>query len=206
MADDLPAIPSELLAPPGTEGLIDAIENALDPSDLPGWTIEDPGQNAWAMSIYAEAVRARDANATLAATWRSNIGEWLANANRLPQRTIDFFEVRLRDYALRLREASVDAHGKAHQKTVHAPTGKVSTRDGVPHIIVVGESEAVAWCIENMPEAVKSMLLISVISRNSEYSRADGAVLGRVVAHGTGEVIPGLAVEYPGPSATVTPS
>lgn len=164
-----------------------------------GWAITNQGSAAWALARFREALALLTGIDAQAREWHGDVDSWRAQSAAPLERTIDFFGENLRRYALLLREETA---GKT--KTVALPGGRIETHEtSRPRLIVDDEAALLAWAKANQPEAVKTEERPLVSKLAYVVQRDEGAVWGKLIEPGSGEVIPGVHAEWSPATAEV---
>lgn len=123
------------------DAIQDEVEHYLGGVELhrEPWKITNIGQADWAMRRVAEC-------RALAERYDGEVLLWQAARGRIDG-AVDWFEDRLKEWAIAERTPSV--------KTLRTAHGTVATRESKPKIAVVDEEAAIVWAKTARPEAVK---------------------------------------------------
>jgi len=204
LPDDVP-IPAELGQPddaPSDEDLAYLSPDGLSANGDAGgrlqrFRIEDDGGAEWAMRKLAAANRRIDEAEMQAEAWRKQIDEWEQRVTADPVRTIDFMTHHLTDYARRVREAD------PRQKSVVLPSGRVSGREQGQRVVVVKESEFVAWARDN---GYGHLLRPPAAPKPDAKALQAAAMVVDDTALIDGEIVPGVEIVPPDVTYSVSPS
>lgn len=219
MADDVlpPALVDD--APAWESELDEALLVGGDwPEEVSRFRIDSTGLAEWAMRKLAALARRANEVGQQAQVWRARIDLWESEELRRVQPAQGFFEGALKEWALEQRRAD------PKRATWALPSGKVSTRQAKePSVILAVDdtSEAlIEWLAgalsgEEYDAAVKTKpkVLISELRKLVKINKQDGpdveeggdrGVIYTVVLASTGELVPGVSVELPSTTVTVS--
>lgn len=178
------------------------------PHHVQGWLPADDSEADWAMGMVRHVDAEISGLQAQARAWHDRIDAWLADATRAPERRRAFFADRLEAYGRQWREAD------ERRRTLHLPSGRVTAR--VPQsatVVVADEAAVLDWLYDDdspLAEAaikrVPNSVYVSELRKLVEAVQRDDGTWSAVHSL-TGEVVPGCAVEPPGPATyTVKPS
>jgi phage host-nuclease inhibitor protein Gam len=156
--------------------------------------INDEEEGLWAMRSLAVAQRKIDAIEYRAATERERIDTWCELSTKSSRNTVQYFELALESFAVRMREEGV--------KTLTFPDGYVSSRSTPAKVVVENADLFVKWCETTAHSdwvRVKKEPDIAAIKSSAEL------VQGSVV-DSSGEVAEGLLSVDGSVSVTITVS
>lgn len=133
--------------------LIDTHEDMPEVAAVHAWSIEDDGAAEWAMAHVAQIQANIDAVNAQAAAYRERIERWHdAMTARLRKRS-EFFETHLIAYADAFR-----ARDPKRNKTLHLPSGTVSSTESRPAVIVTDDTAAAEWA-QRLPDEVRDAVV-----------------------------------------------
>lgn len=117
-----------------------------------------------------------------AVAWRADISEWEARQTAAISAKATVLSLALEGWALAMRRMSGNK-----TKSFFFPSGSIETAKARTTTLVTDEAAALAWCKENLPDAVKTevSLLKSVIAKRCELLDDGRYTLD-------GEVVPGI--------------
>lgn len=220
-AQPIDNLPDDDVPVPGDEDApftLDQLDTALstDPQDeaddsadrVRGWLPTDDGAAEWAMAqVVALDAQSRAASEQYEA-WVDKYRRWHERVQARLAARRSFFAQALEQYALARRAADPRC------KTVDLPSGTVPTRSPSTGTVVVppeAHDQVVAWCTLNgLDDAVK----VETTVRLTELRKVVKPTVGKTddgtqwvaVDSRTGEVVPYVRVDPPGPTtATVRP-
>src|ERR1035437_8769864 len=155
--------------------------------------INNQEEGLWAMRSLAVAQRKIDAIEFRASQERERIDSWCELSTKSSRNTVQYFELALESFAVRMREEGV--------KTLTFPDGYVSSRSTPAKVIVENPDLFLKWASETHPEWIRTKQEpdISAIKAGAELTQGS-------VVDSSGEVAEGLLSVDGGVSVTVTVS
>lgn len=197
-------LPPELADVPLDPDALEA-EQLRPPEDPERWRIRSDAEAEWALRRLAKAKAAAAEIATQAGAWRERISSWERTALHPHDRDRNFFRAHLLDYGRRRREDT----GKA---TLALPSGSVTSRHRAqPRAVVVKADEFCDWARNTRLDS-----LVRTTYAPDRKALAEAATIKllpadddgpeRYVVLVDGEVVPGVEVEGPDTSFSVSPS
>ena len=178
------------------ESLEDFLLEAGQPENFDPTTfiINNETEGQWAMRSLAVAQRKIDAIEYRAATERERIDTWCELSTKSSRNTVQYFELALESFAVRMREEGV--------KTLTFPDGYVSSRSTPAKVIVENADLFFKWCEGSGHDdwvRVKKEVDVSAIKSMSYLEHG-------VVIDSSGEVAEGLMSVDGSVSVTITVS
>jgi phage host-nuclease inhibitor protein Gam len=187
-------LPAALIVPFLTDDdLDDLVDGHADP-----WEITDLGAAEWAMRHVAECDTELAQLETMRAEWVDQIERWFGDASQPVRSRRAFFDAHLQAWAIDERERS---GGKT--KSIDLPSGRVSTREQKPRVVVFDEPAVVEWAetvgvVDEVAPAVRKVQVTAL--------RAQVRVDGQRLVLSSGEIldsVPGCDIDPGGITATV---
>ena len=155
--------------------------------------INDEDQALWAMRNLAVAQRKIDAIEFRASQERQRIDSWCEMSTKSSRNTVQYFELALESFAVRMREEGV--------KTLTFPDGYVSSRSTPAKVVVENSELFLKWASETHPEWIRTKREPDIAAIKSGATLVQGSVVDS-----SGEVAEGLLSVDGSVSVTITVS
>jgi phage host-nuclease inhibitor protein Gam len=153
-------------------------------TEAPAFALSNDDEALWAMRKLARAQRQIDEVKRLAQIEIDRINLWIANESSQHSRQIDYLEVLLSDYLIRVRDDETDG-----RKTLTFPDGSVKSRVVASKVGVTDAEAFLSWAEANGHSEwvrVKREADLTTIKQAVDYNGAE------VIDPLTGHIIEGL--------------
>ena len=147
------------------------------------FTINNEDEALWAMRRLAQAQRRIDEVKRQAQVEIDRIERWVETNVATHKPTVEFFELALSDFLIRVREDSADG-----RKSLDFPDGAVTSRVTPPKVAVTDADAFLAWAEVNHPEWIRTKREADVATLKKVVDFAGDSVVDPL----TGAVVDGL--------------